>query len=159
MHGNNRNKFVGNFHSKTKYIEQFKISFFTLRNWKVWTFYVLSDSHLLRLVFQDRKMIKLRDILKSGTLIIFHCAIKLLKILLVWHKRHLWKSLSYKITPEKKLNSCKVSEQGKRSWARWEDNVENDFRDTGSECVNWIEIPQNRIQQRVVNTVMNFWVS
>jgi hypothetical protein len=43
---------------------------------------------------------------------------------------------------------------------RWVDNIKNDLRKIGWDCMNWIELAQDRDQWRaLVNTVMNFWVS
>jgi hypothetical protein len=39
---------------------------------------------------------------------------------------------------------------------RWEDNIKMDFREIGIDGVNWIQLPQDRVQWRAfVNTVMN----
>jgi hypothetical protein len=41
---------------------------------------------------------------------------------------------------------------------RWEDNIKIDLKRTGALNVNWLRLPQDRIQWRaVVNTVMNLW--
>jgi hypothetical protein len=39
---------------------------------------------------------------------------------------------------------------------RWEDNIKMDFRETGIDGANWIQLAQDRVQWRAcVNTVMN----
>jgi hypothetical protein len=42
---------------------------------------------------------------------------------------------------------------------RWEDNIKTDLREVGWECMNWIELAQDRDRWRaVVNAVMNLRV-
>jgi hypothetical protein len=42
---------------------------------------------------------------------------------------------------------------------RWEDNIKLDFRETGIDGANWIQLAQDRVQWRAcVNTVMNLQV-
>jgi hypothetical protein len=37
---------------------------------------------------------------------------------------------------------------------RWEDNIKMDLREIGIDGANWIRLAQDRVQWRVVNTVM-----
>jgi hypothetical protein len=42
---------------------------------------------------------------------------------------------------------------------RWVDNIKMDLREIGWDCMDWIELAQDRDQWRaLVNTVMNLWV-
>jgi hypothetical protein len=42
---------------------------------------------------------------------------------------------------------------------RWEDNIKMDFRETGIDGANWIQLAQDRVRWRtVVSTVMNLRV-
>jgi hypothetical protein len=42
---------------------------------------------------------------------------------------------------------------------RWVDNIKMDFRELGWDCMDWIDLAQDRDQWRVlVNAVMNFRV-
>jgi hypothetical protein len=42
---------------------------------------------------------------------------------------------------------------------RWVDNIKIDFKETGWDGVDWMELAQDRDQWRaLVNTVMNLWV-
>jgi hypothetical protein len=42
---------------------------------------------------------------------------------------------------------------------RWEDNIKMDFRETGIDEANWIQLAQDRVQWRAcVKTVMNLRV-
>jgi hypothetical protein len=44
-------------------------------------------------------------------------------------------------------------------FCRWVDNIEMDFRETGWDVMDWIELDRNRDQRRAfVNTVMNLRV-
>jgi len=54
--------------------------------------------------------------------------------------------------------------EGKRPLGRfrhiWEDNIKMDLQEVGCECVDWIELAQDRDRWRaLVNAVMNLWVS
>jgi hypothetical protein len=43
---------------------------------------------------------------------------------------------------------------------RWVDNIKMDLREIGWDCVDWIDLAQDRVQWRaLVNTVMYFRVS
>ena len=42
---------------------------------------------------------------------------------------------------------------------RWEDNIKMDLHEVGCECLDWIELAQDRDSwQALLNAVMNFWV-
>jgi hypothetical protein len=42
---------------------------------------------------------------------------------------------------------------------RWVDNIKMDLRETGWDCVDWIDIAQDRDQWRApVNAAMNIWI-
>jgi hypothetical protein len=42
---------------------------------------------------------------------------------------------------------------------RWVDNIKTDLREIGWNCMNWIDLAQDRDQWRALgNTVMNLWV-
>jgi hypothetical protein len=46
-----------------------------------------------------------------------------------------------------------------RPGRRWEDNSRLDLREGGCECVDWMELAQNRDRWRaLVSAVMNLWV-
>jgi hypothetical protein len=67
---------------------------------------------------------------------------------------------------EEKKNACKIlvgKPEGKRPLGRPRrrcvDNMKIDLRDTGWDCLDWIDLAQDRSQWRaLVNTVMNLRV-
>jgi hypothetical protein len=86
--------------------------------------------------------------------------------------------MTCQISPEDSavLGYCAIS-AGKYSWSnflsgepdgkrplgrprrRWEDNVKMDFQEVGCQCLDWIELAQDRDRRRaLMNAVMNFMV-